>query len=638
MMSDINCPMCGKVNPADRDTCQYCAARIKPLFPGMDDDELTRLLGLEGVNKKDPLPGSYEDNLGEETPSDWLDKLRSETAHLESSDDESLNQSQDMPRFDDWFNRIDDQDSHQQSNHSVPDSLESVPPNNSSQSNSDGIPDWLSQISSGNFESAQDPESEDWPKLAADDYANLRQNGEPEIEGEADERDDAEPEWLLELEANSPDFPVIDEEASKSATDLFDSKENEHSFNWDIGGDASDHLPVSDQQEDLHTAELPGWLEAMKPVDNFSAFDEKHDLNYPSVEGAGPLAGLLGVIPAEPESSYSRKPFGYSTRLQVSEPQQAHAALLEQLMQSEGKASVISRKDLTAPNSLFRVLVSFLLVCSILVMMILPGLIKVSVPSLANLPSAWAAFQAIEKVQVERPVLLAVDYQPGVSGEMDAVTGAVLKHLIGKKAKLILVTTQPLGAMQAERLIRQFSRETGVQYLPGQDYINLGYIPGGQAGLLGFISDPRRTMPFSIAGDFVWQLPFFQVIQDITDLSLIVVATENTDTARFWIEQLTAYPMNSPLLMAASAQAEPVIAPYYLASPPQVQGILSGLAGAAAYESVTLYPGDAMKNFSPFSVSGLLAVVIILIGSTIGVFGYLMDKRQLPDRNQGAGK
>ena len=638
MMSDIKCPMCGKANPADRETCQYCAARIKPLFPGMDDDELNRLLGLGGVNKKDPLPGSLDDYLGGETSSDWLDQLRSDTASFEPTEDDAENQGQDLPQFDDWFNRLDDEDTNQQDNQAVSDFLQSPPPNFSSQPNTDGIPDWLSQISSENFESAQDPESEDWAKLAADDNANVLKSGDTESDGEANERDDTEPEWLFELEASSPDFPVSESEASNSGADLFDSEESEHSFNWDDEGDASDHLPVPDKQEDLQAAELPGWLEAMKPVDTFSAFDEKHDLNHLSVEGAGPLAGLLGVIPAEPDSSYSRKPLGYSTRLQVSEPQQAHAALLEQLMQSEGKARVISRKDSTAPNNLFRVLISFLLVCSILLVMILPGLIKVSVPSLANLPSAWAAFQAIEQVQLERPVLLAVDYQPGVSGEMDAVTGAVLKHLIGKRAKLILVTTQPMGAMQAERLIRQFSEETGLQYLPSQDYVNLGYVPGGQAGLLGFIGDPRRTMPFSVDGEFIWQLPFFQVVQDITDFSLIVVATESTDTARVWIEQLTAYPINTPLVMAASAQAEPVIAPYYLASPPQVHGILSGLAGAAAYESVTLYPGDAMKNFSPFSVTGLLAVAIILIGCTIGFFSYLLEKRQQPDRNQGVGK
>ncbi len=30
-MAEIPCPMCGKLNPADAETCQFCSARIKPL-------------------------------------------------------------------------------------------------------------------------------------------------------------------------------------------------------------------------------------------------------------------------------------------------------------------------------------------------------------------------------------------------------------------------------------------------------------------------------------------------------------------------------------------------------------------------------------------------------------------------------
>jgi hypothetical protein len=35
-MADVRCPMCSRLNPAERDTCQYCEARLKPLIAGQN--------------------------------------------------------------------------------------------------------------------------------------------------------------------------------------------------------------------------------------------------------------------------------------------------------------------------------------------------------------------------------------------------------------------------------------------------------------------------------------------------------------------------------------------------------------------------------------------------------------------------
>jgi hypothetical protein len=42
-MADTRCPMCGKVNPDDREECQYCGARLVPLIieaPPEEEGEL----------------------------------------------------------------------------------------------------------------------------------------------------------------------------------------------------------------------------------------------------------------------------------------------------------------------------------------------------------------------------------------------------------------------------------------------------------------------------------------------------------------------------------------------------------------------------------------------------------------------
>lgn len=585
-MEDIKCPMCGKSNSPDRETCQYCQARIVPLFPEMDDDELNHLLELSDPYDRQrfiPKGGDTHDNS-----LDWLDQIRSDDDLADLKDKDIEEQDQPLEKFKDWFN------------HS---------------------------------EEPENPVLENISDDTASPTSSLEFSQLPSLDGV--------PDWLAELEENSPGLPHVEIEPEESyvKSSVDDQNFNSENFaNWNTESDQQEIFPSSNETGDLQAANLPSWLEAMKPVGPHAMNDEKFDAGLISVEGAGPLAGLQGVIPAEPDISYSRKPFGYSVKLQVSEHQQAHAALWEQLLHSEGKASVISKKEFLLPQNLLRTVLAFFLFLSILLALIFPELVPMSAPSMSNYPSAWAAYQAIDRIGPEKPVLMTLDYQPGTSGEMDAVVGAVVKHLVTQKAKIVFVTTHPLGAMQTERVMKQISQETGIPYIASKDYANLGYIPGGNSGLLSFISDPRRTLPFAADGNYVWEQPVFQLVNDITDFSLIVVATEDTDTARSWIEQLTTSSLVSPIVMAVSAQVEPIVAPYYMGSPSQVQGIISGLAGAAAYESVTFYPGSALEMYPPFSMVGILAVIFILVGSLINALSGLASERQKSGTNRGGGK
>src|SRR3972149_2244589 len=71
MMADVRCPMCGKPNPADLETCQFCGARLKPLLaPSPDDSKPDKAVGE--MSKNDPAKtsggGNSPDSL-EEKPS-----------------------------------------------------------------------------------------------------------------------------------------------------------------------------------------------------------------------------------------------------------------------------------------------------------------------------------------------------------------------------------------------------------------------------------------------------------------------------------------------------------------------------------------------------------------------------------------
>jgi hypothetical protein len=123
-------------------------------------------------------------------------------------------------------------------------------------------------------------------------------------------------------------------------------------------------------------------------------------------------------------------------------------------------------------------------------------------------------------------------------------------------------------------------------------------------------------MPVDLYGNPVWKAQL-QGVSGLANFSLIIFATESPDTARAWIEQAgSRLPDSVPMVALVSAQAEPLVRPYADAHPPQLEGMVSGLLGAAAYEGAAEISGPASLFWSPFSfgmlVSSLLAFMMIV--------------------------
>jgi hypothetical protein len=212
-------------------------------------------------------------------------------------------------------------------------------------------------------------------------------------------------------------------------------------------------------------------------------------------------------------------------------------------------------------------------------------------------------------------VLLAVDYQPGLSAEMDATSGAVIDQLMSKGAYLALVSTTPSGPLQAERLVSRVSQQGEYAYTGINQFANLGFIPGGMAGLRSFAEAPQRILPFALDGSFAWQTTPLQSIQKLENFALVVVATESPETAQAWVEQVQPLLGQTPLLMVVSSQADPVVRPYFEGRPQQVQGLVTGLAGGASFESLQGRTGP--PQILILSAWDCSAVVLILIGGAI---------------------
>jgi hypothetical protein len=93
----------------------------------------------------------------------------------------------------------------------------------------------------------------------------------------------------------------------------------------------------------------------------------------------------------------------------------------------------------------------------------------------------------------------------------------------------------------------------------------------------------------------------------------MIIVTDNADSARTWIEQTTSSRGAIPVVVISSAQAAPMIQPYYASK--QITGLVSGLYGGAVYEQNNAgRPGTARNYWDAYSLGMLIAMVFVLGG------------------------
>jgi len=164
--------------------------------------------------------------------------------------------------------------------------------------------------------------------------------------------------------------------------------------------------------------------------------------------------------------------------------------------------------------------------------------------------------------------------------------------------------------------------------------LNLGYLPGGQMGIRAFAENPSATAPyayaqssnlFNFAPTPAWSLPPLQDVKSLSQFAALILITDNADSSRAWIEQTTSARGAIPFVVISSAQAAPMIQPYYASQ--QINGLVSGLYGGALVEQSNAgRPGTARIYWDAYSIGMLLAMALILGGGLLNLALGLRDR------------
>lgn len=430
--------------------------------------------------------------------------------------------------------------------------------------------------------------------------------------------EEAEPEAAAPAEPGVPEWLELDSDTEIEADEETSTE--------------SDELPAvtpafSGGEQEISPGELPSWLQAIRPGGaNFPNQDERSGEMLPGseVEGAGPLAGLSGVLPAEPEIARIAKAPVFSTRLEITDSQYRHAAALRDLLANEAQPRQDHATTVARPARVLNAILAGALLVAALVPMF-SGTQSAPRPELNAFPESAEIFNAIDVLPADAPVLVAFEVEPALYGEMLPALTAVFSHLLEKQARLVFVSTQPTGPGLAERVLQeQFATTPAVTT---GDYVNLGYLSGGMAALRSFSSAPRTAVISVADGSNPWASPILQSVNALSDFGLVLIATSAGDDGRAWIEQASSEAPDGVLLIT-SAQAAPALRPYLSSSPVVARGMLAGLAGAAYYERLRASDGLGRAYWDSYSYGLGAAVLLILLG---GLYGRVIQMR--PDKD-----
>jgi hypothetical protein len=606
------------------------AAAAPASEPGPEAEHAQNVADLSWLRNLD-TPTPPEEHLPETTPlpreetPDWLKKLQAEQrppevpqppasrpatpdmdvpAWLRSFSEEAptppeaeepaqppLSPERPLP---DWLNSIQASGPEPTPTQAAPDADETATP-------AVELPDWISSLGHGQ-EAVQEEPTPNAPAFEAEAPSNetLGSTGAPAFAEEGPSGNDIDaifasmqmPDWLS---AVMPEQPA-----------------------------AAENLPPAAQPQDsIGPAELPSWVQAMRPIESSMAASTGGQEDA-SPEERGPLAGLQGVLPVIPGAAApSSKPQAHSIKVDATEQQLAHAALLEQILSAE-TAPIPMRS-----GAMLRSQKGLRWVISVLLLLVVGSAVFTGTKSFP-LPGAVpnetiGAIRAVESVPADAPVLLIFDYQPSTVGEMEATGASLLDHLLLlKHPHLALLSTSPTGSALAERFMSTTLAQRA--YARNVQYVDLGYLPGGLTGVYAFAQNPSATVPLGADSKLVWQSAILSPITRFSDFAAVIVLTDSVEAGRTWIEQTALSRGKSLMVIASSAQAGPMLLPYVDSG--QVSGIVSGVNGAVGAEQANGgLPGYVRQYWDAYSLGLYLAVVLIVMGTLWNLWRGMQERR-----------
>ena len=240
--------------------------------------------------------------------------------------------------------------------------------------------------------------------------------------------------------------------------------------------------------------------------------------------------------------------------------------------------------------------------------------------------STQKLFDRIEELPSGSRILMSIDYDPSAAAELTPMALAFTRHCCLRRHKLYFVTVWgtalPMIDMTLKEVVQGEFGSGDRPFVYGEDYVNLGYLPGETVAINQLSSDIRKARSQDVQGTSLDSLPMMKDVRSAQDMRLIVNVSGGFPGAKEWV-QYASTPHKIPLAAGCTGVQSTQMFPYY---PDQLLGLVTGIRGANEYESMlgAKYPQYAVMSKRPASRRGgpqrwahRLMIGLIVLGNGI---------------------
>lgn len=248
----------------------------------------------------------------------------------------------------------------------------------------------------------------------------------------------------------------------------------------------------------------------------------------------------------------------------------------------------------------------------IVIIITAPLLVPLNIPVTVN-PNTYKVYNYVQDLQPGSVALYSLGMSAGAWPELDPLARALFWHLMQKNVKVVIVGfSYPDAGVLSETLIKEVETTgitAGKKY--GVDYVNIGFIPGGEITLAALTSNFQSVVKSDFRRTPVSELPLLATIRDYRDMTFAVDFDGIQDFLSF-IRQWVPVAKKPVICMpTAAASVEPQ--PYF--SSGQLFSIVAGLHGGAEYERLINRPAFATRSMDMVSVAHFTFLGIMVVGN-----------------------
>jgi hypothetical protein len=241
-----------------------------------------------------------------------------------------------------------------------------------------------------------------------------------------------------------------------------------------------------------------------------------------------------------------------------------------------------------------RLLMALLLIAILSFALFFQG--PVNLPNRSQQQAAAAMMDWAENLPPESSLLLVLDYQAGFSGEIELISTSIFDSISLAEHHVSILSSTPSGALLFNHLLEH------VGVFDRSDVRDLGYYPVESFSAFGLANLASSNRHLISQPESIKMLP-------VGPFDGIVILGDDYEGAMAWIEQFSSLSPETSIYLLVSAQAGPLLLPYWESG--QIEGMVAGIPDAAALDGDTMALSSRWRAYQ----MGVVLVMIMLIVS-----------------------